>query len=42
MQFLWPNNLWWMLLLPLLPLLYRWLLRRRGRSAVVLSSLKVA
>ena len=42
MQFLWPQNLWWMLLLPLLPLLYLWLLRRRGKPAIVMSSLRVA
>ena len=30
MHFLWPHNLWWMLVLPLLPVLYLWLLRRRG------------
>jgi len=42
MQFLWPNNLWWMLALPLLPLLYLWLLRRRGTPAVRLSSVHVA
>jgi Ca-activated chloride channel homolog len=41
MYFLWPHNLWWMLLLPLLPALYVWLLRRRGKPALVLSSLRV-
>jgi Ca-activated chloride channel homolog len=39
MQFLWPHNLWWMLALPLLPLLYLWLLRRRGKSVLRFSSL---
>jgi Ca-activated chloride channel homolog len=33
MYFLWPHNLWWMLLLPLLPALYVWLLRRAGQPA---------
>ncbi len=41
MQFLWPDNLWWMLALPLLPMLYLWLLRRRGKPALVLPSLSV-
>jgi len=42
MYFLWPHNLWWMLLLPLLPALYLWLLRRgRKRSVLVYSSLRV-
>ena len=42
MNFLWPDNLWWMLALPLLPLLYRWLLRRAGKPALKLPSLIVA
>ena len=42
MNFLWPQYLWWMLLLPALPLLYLWLLRRRGKVAIRLSSLAVA
>jgi len=41
MHFLWPHNFWWMLVLPLLPALYLWLLRRRGKQAVRLSSLVV-
>ncbi len=41
MHFLWPHNLWWMLVLPLLPVFYLWLLRRRGKPALVLSSLRV-
>jgi Ca-activated chloride channel homolog len=41
MYFLWPHNLWWMLALPLLPALYLWLLRRRGKPALVFSSLRV-
>lgn len=42
MRFLWPDNLWWMLLLPLLPLLYRWLLGRRGKRTLRLSNVGVA
>jgi len=42
MNFLWPQNLWLMLALPLLPALYLWLLRRRGKAALRLSSLSVA
>lgn len=42
MQFLWPHNLVWLTLLPLLPLVYLWLLRRRGKHAVRLSSLHIA
>ncbi|MFO1267414.1 MAG: VWA domain-containing protein [Rubrivivax sp.] len=42
MSFLWPQNLW---LLPLalagLPALYLWLLRRRGKPSLRLSSLRV-
>lgn len=34
MYFLWPGCLWLMAALPALPLLYRWLLRRRGRPAL--------
>jgi Ca-activated chloride channel family protein len=41
MHFLWPHNLWWMVVLPLLPALYLWLLRRRVRTALVYSSLRV-
>lgn len=41
MHFLWPHNFWWMLVLPLLPVLYLWLLRRGGKRAVRLSSLGV-
>ncbi|HET9977367.1 MAG TPA: VWA domain-containing protein [Burkholderiaceae bacterium] len=41
MHFLWPHNLWWMLLLPLLPALYLWLLRRGSKPALVYSSLRV-
>ena len=42
MNFLWPHNLWWMLVLPLLPLAYLWLLRRRGKRAIRLPSVAVA
>lgn len=41
MQFVWPNNLLWLVLLALLPLLYLWVLRRRGKAAIRLSTLKV-
>jgi Ca-activated chloride channel family protein len=39
MSFLWPHYLWLMLVLPLLPLAYVWLLRRRRQAAVRFSSL---
>lgn len=42
MHFLAPHALWWMLLLPALPLLYLWLLRRRRRSVLMLSSVAIA
>ena len=41
MHFLWPHNLWWMLVLPLLAAFYLWLLRRAGKPALMLSSLRV-
>jgi Ca-activated chloride channel homolog len=41
MFFLWPQYLWLMLALPLLPAIYLWLLRRRGKLAVRYSSLGV-
>ncbi|MEO8654886.1 MAG: VWA domain-containing protein [Ramlibacter sp.] len=41
MSFLWPHYLWLMLALPLLPAVYVWLLRRRGKPAVRYSSLGV-
>lgn len=41
MSFLWPNYLWLMLALPLLPVAYLWLLRRRGKLAVRYSSLGI-
>ncbi len=42
MDFLWPQNLWCLLALPGLPLVYLWLLRRRGKPALRLSSLHIA
>jgi len=41
MNFLWPQNLWLLLALPLLPALYLWLLRR-PKHALRVSSLGVA
>lgn len=41
MNFLWPQNLWWMLALPLLPALYLWLLRRRGKPALRVASVGI-
>ena len=41
MNYLWPQYLWLLLALPLLPLLYLWLLRRRGKAALRYSSLDV-
>jgi Ca-activated chloride channel family protein len=41
MNYLWPQVLWLMLVLPALPLLYLWLLRRRGKVALRYSSLGV-
>lgn len=42
MSFLWPNLLWSLALLPVLVLLYFWLLRRRRRHTVRLGSIAVA
>jgi Ca-activated chloride channel family protein len=42
MDFLSPQHLWGLLVLPLLLLLYRWLLRRRAKPALRVSSLDVA
>lgn len=39
MNWLWPHNLWWMLAVAGLPLVYLWLLRRR-RPALTLPSLQ--
>ncbi len=41
MSFLWPQSLWLMLALPVLPALYVWLMRRRNRSALRFSSLGI-
>jgi Ca-activated chloride channel homolog len=41
MFFLWPQYLWFLLALPVLPAVYVWLLRRRGKPAVRYSSLGV-
>ena len=41
MNFLWPQSLWLMLALPLVPALYLWLLRRPGKPSLRLSSLSV-
>lgn len=41
MNFLWPQFLWLTLALPLLPALYVWLLRRRGKPALRFSNLDV-
>lgn len=41
MFFLWPQYLWLMLALPLLPAVYAWLLLRRGKPAVRYSNLRV-
>ncbi len=41
MNFLWPQYLWLTLALPLLPVLYLWLLRRRGKPVLRYSSLGV-
>ena len=42
MSFQWPTLLWTLLLLPLLVLLYVWLLRRRKRTTVRLASVAIA
>ena len=41
MFFLWPQSLWLLLAVPLLPVVYVWLLRRRGKAALRYSSLGV-
>jgi Ca-activated chloride channel family protein len=41
MSFLWPQYLWLLLAVPVLPVLYVWLLRRRRKLAVRYSSLAV-
>src|SRR5512134_1938767 len=42
MNFLWPQSLWLLLAVPLLPVLYLWLLRRRRRHTLRVSSVSVA
>ena len=42
MSFQWPTMLWSLLLLPLIVLLYLWLLRRRRKTTVRLASLAIA
>ncbi|MFY7973252.1 MAG: VWA domain-containing protein [Rubrivivax sp.] len=42
MSFLWPTLLWSLLLLPLVALLYLWLLKRKRRNSVRLASVAVA
>ena len=42
MTFLWPSMLWLMLALPVLVLLYQWILRRKRRTTVRLASIGVA
>jgi Ca-activated chloride channel family protein len=42
MTFLWPHYLWLLPALPLLPAVYVWLLRRRGKQAVRYSSIALA
>ena len=39
MNYLWPQSLWLLLALPLLPVLYVWLLRRRHRATLRYSNL---
>src|SRR5437868_1595528 len=41
MQFLWPEFLWTLLAVPLLVLLYAWLLRRKKKLAVRYASLSI-
>jgi Ca-activated chloride channel family protein len=41
MVFLWPHNLWWMLVLPLLPLAYLWLQRQARKRAHAFPGLRV-
>jgi Ca-activated chloride channel homolog len=39
MKFLWPNMLWFLICLPLLVMLYFWLMNRRKKAAIVYSDL---
>ncbi len=41
MLFLWPQYLWLLLALPLLPVAYLWLLRRRGKTSLRYSTLNI-
>ena len=41
MSFLWQEALWLLLLVPLLVAAYRWLLRRRKKSAITWASLSI-
>lgn len=42
MYFLWPQYLWLMLAVPMLPAAYLWMLRRRGKAAVRFTHLGLA
>ncbi len=42
MRFIWPSLLWLQVLLPLLVLMYLWLLRKKRKTTVRLASLQVA
>ena len=42
MRFIWPSLLWLLALLPLLVLMYLWLLRKKRKTTVRLASLQVA
>ncbi|WP_332307391.1 BatA domain-containing protein, partial [Variovorax sp. WDL1] len=41
MFFLWPEYLWFLLALALLPAVYVWLLKRRGHAALHYSSIGI-
>jgi len=41
MNFLWPQNLWFLAVLPLLVLLYVWLMRRKKKTALRYASLSI-
>jgi Ca-activated chloride channel homolog len=41
MKFLWPNMLWFLICLPLLVMLYFWLMNRRKKASLVYSDLKL-
>ena len=42
MKFIWPSMLWLLLVLPLLVLLYFWILKRKRRTTVRLASINIA